>query len=208
MASMGNSLDSAPALIYIPDINGFTAYISKTDIRVAKRVIPALLETIIEQNELGLKLVEIQGDAILFYRIGEPPSPAEMVSQSKKIFSAFTEKLEELSLSLPDDATWLPSRLGIKIVSHFGKIAITRIRGNERLIGEDVIIAHRLLKNGIKADEYLLMTEQYTQRFEEAELEQAFAFGELMHGQDEYEHIGTVRYRYASLKPLFSRSMM
>lgn len=204
---MGNSLDSAPALIYIPDINGFTSYISKTDIRVAKRVIPALLETIIEQNELNLRLVEIQGDAILFYRIGEPPSPYEMVSQSKRIFSAFTEKLEALSYKLPDDALSLPERLGIKIVSHYGKIAITKILGNMRLIGEDVIIAHRLLKNSISADEYLLMTEQYTQRFDEEELEKVFAFGELMHGQDEYEHIGAVKYRYASLKPLFSRSL-
>ena len=204
---MANSLDSAPALIYIPDINGFTAYISKTDIRIAKKVIPALLETIIEQNELGLKLVEVQGDAILFYRIGEPPSPYEMVSQSKRIFSAFTEKLEELSDIMPEDSISLPERLGIKIVSHYGKIAITKIRGNVRLIGEDVIIAHRLLKNSVSADEYLLMTEQYTSRFEEDELDEVFAFGELMHGQDEYEHIGLVKYRYASLKPLFSRSI-
>lgn len=204
---MGNSLDSAPALIYIPDINGFTAYISKTDIRVAKRVIPALLKTIIEQNELNLKLVEIQGDAILYYRIGEPPTPYEMVSQSKRIFSAFTEKLESLSLELPAEALSLPERLGIKIVSHYGKIAITKIMGNVRLIGEDVITAHRLLKNSVTADEYLLMTEQYTSRFDEEELEQVFAFGELMHGQDKYEHIGEVKYRYASLKPLFSRSV-
>ncbi|EMR03965.1 DUF2652 domain-containing protein [Cesiribacter andamanensis] len=204
---MGNSLDSAPALIFIPDINGFTAYISKTDIRVAKKVIPALLETIIEQNELDLKLVEIQGDAILYYKIGEPPSPTAMVSQAKKIFSAFTEKLEELSLSLPQETLSLPERLGIKIVTHYGKIAITKIRGNVRLIGEDVIIAHRLLKNSIEADEYLLMTEAYTSYFEEEELEQVFAFGELMKGQDTYEHIGPVNYRYASLKPLFSRSV-
>lgn len=204
---MANSLDSAPALIYIPDINGFTSYISKTDIRVAKKVIPALLETIIEQNELGLKLVEIQGDAILFYRIGEPPSPYEMVSQSKRIFTAFTNKLEELSSILPEDTMSLPDSLGIKIVAHFGKIALTKIRGNLRLIGEDVIIAHRLLKNSVSADEYLLMTEQYTNRFEEAELDKVFAFGELLHGQDEYEHIGIVNYRYASLKPLFSRSV-
>jgi hypothetical protein len=204
---MANSLDSAPALIFIPDINGFTAYISKTDIRVAKRVIPALLETIMEQNELGLKLVEIQGDAILYYRIGEPPSPGEMVAQAKRIFSAFTERLESLSLELLEDGLALPDRLGIKIVAHYGKIAITKIRGNIRLIGEDVIIAHRLLKNSIKADEYLLLTEQYTTHFEEADLERAFAFGELMQGEDTYEHIGTVRYRYASLNPLFSRTI-
>ncbi len=204
---MGNSLDSAPALIYIPDINGFTAYISRTDIRIAKKVIPALLETIIEQNELGLKLVEIQGDAILFYRIGDPPTPFEMVSQSKRIFSAFTEKLEELSNLFPEEAMSLPDSLGIKILAHYGKIAITKIRGNVRLIGEDVIIAHRLLKNSVSADEYLLLTEQYTSRFEEDELDKVFAFGELLHGQDEYEHIGVVNYRYASLKPLFSRSV-
>jgi hypothetical protein len=204
---MGNSLDSAPALIFIPDINGFTAYISKTDIRVAKRVIPALLETIMEQNELGLRLVEIQGDAILYYRIGDPPSPGEMVSQAKRIFSAFTQRLESLSLELLEDGLTLPDRLGIKIVAHYGKIAITKIRGNARLIGEDVIIAHRLLKNSVKADEYLLMTERYTTQFDEEELQRAFSFGELKQGEDTYEHIGTVRYRYASLNPLFSRSV-
>lgn len=203
---MGNSLDSAPALIYIPDINGFTAYISRTDIRVAKRVIPALLETIIEQNELGLKLVEIQGDAILFYRIGDPPTPYEMISQSKRIFSAFTEKLEALSLEFPEQTISLPDHLGIKILAHYGKIAITKIRGNVRLIGEDVIIAHRLLKNSVTADEYVLMTEKYISRFDEEELEKAFSFGELLYGQDEYEHIGIINYRYASLKPLFSRT--
>ncbi len=201
---MSDSLDSAPAMIYIPDMNGFTGYISKTDIRITKKVIPALLETIIDANELNMNMVEIQGDAVLFYRIGEPPTPSELVAQSKKIFLAFSQKLEELSLQFPENSLYLPDSLGIKIVAHFGKIGLTKIRGVSKLIGQDVIIAHRLLKNSTQADEYLLMTEQYTSRFEQEELDKVFAFGELKQGQDEYAHIGTINYRYASLKPLFS----
>lgn len=201
---MSNSLDSAPAMIYIPDMNGFTGYISKTDIKVTKKVIPALLETILSANELNMKMVEIQGDAVLFYRIGEPPTPGELVAQSKKIFLAFSRKLEELSAQYPENSIYLPESLGIKIVSHYGKIGITKIRGFTKLIGQDVIIAHRLLKNSTQADEYLLMTEQYTSRFEQEELDKVFAFGELKQGIDEYTHIGPVHYRYASLKPLFS----
>lgn len=187
-------------------MNGFTGYISKTDIKVSKKVIPALLEEIIDANILNLNMVEIQGDAILFYKIGEPPSPSELVAQSKQIFMAFSQKLEELSRELPDRTISLPETLGIKIVAHYGKIGLTKIRGFVKLIGEDVIIAHRLLKNSTAADEYLLLTEKYASRFSQEELDRVFAFGELKHGQDEYAHIGTIKYRYASLKPLFSGS--
>lgn len=204
---MSNSLDSAPALIFIPDMNGFTGYISNTDIKVTKKVIPALLEEIIDADELNLNMAEIQGDAVLFYKIGEPPSPSELVAQSKRIFLAFSKKLEELSKQYPETPISLPDSLGIKIVTHFGKIGLTKIKGHVKLIGPDVIIAHRLLKNSTQADEYLLMTEQYASRFSEEELEKVFAFGELRHGQDDYAHIGTIKYRYASLKPLFSPSV-
>lgn len=204
---MSDSLDSAPALIFIPDMNGFTGYISKTDIKTTKKVIPALLEEIINANSLNLQLAEIQGDAILFYRIGEPPTPSELVAQSKQIFVAFSDKLEALSRELPDLPISLPETLGIKIITHFGKIGLTKIRGMVKLIGQDVIIAHRLLKNSTEADEYLLMTEQYASRFSQEELDQVFAFGELKHGHDEYAHIGTINYRYASLKPLFSKTV-
>jgi hypothetical protein len=202
---MGNSLDSAPALIYIPDINGFTSYVSQTDIRVAKYVIPALLETILDQNELNFRLAEIQGDAILFYRFGEPPSPYQLVAQSRRIFSAFTNKLQELNLELPDNIMSLPSTMGIKIVSHFGKIALTKVRGNLRLIGQSVIVAHRLLKNSIADDEYLLMTKSYTDRFEPEELAGAFSYCDLKEGQEEFDYIGVVPYKYANLKPLYTR---
>ena len=188
-------------------MNGFTGYISKTDIKVTKKVIPALLEEIIISNELNLSMVEIQGDAVLFYRIGEPPTPSELVAQSKSIFLSFSRKLEELSKQFPEAPISLPDSLGIKIVAHYGKIGLAKIRGFVKLIGPDVIIAHRLLKNSTQADEYLLFTEQYASRFSEEELEDVFAFGELKHGHDEYEHIGTINYRYASLKPLFSRSV-
>lgn len=204
---MSNSLDSAPAIIFIPDMNGFTSYMSKTDIKISKKVIPALLETIINANELNLRLAEIQGDAVLFYRIGEAPSPRELVAQSKHIFLSFSKKLEELSLELPDKSISLPESLGIKIIAHYGKIGLTKIRDHIKLIGKDVIIAHRLLKNSTQADEYLLMTEQYTAKFDRDELGHVFAFGELKQGQDEYQHIGPVNYKYASLKPLFSSSV-
>lgn len=202
---MPNSLDSAPALIFIPDITGFTAYISKTDIRIAKRIIPELLQTLIDSNVLGLRQVEIQGDAILYYKIGEPPQPTDLLGQAKHIYQEFTKKLESLSENYPNTQMSLPDRLGIKILVHFGKIAITRIQGQEKLIGEDVIIAHRLLKNSIKSDEYLLLTENYLRQFSDEEIEAAFSFGTLQIGQEHYEHIGEVNYRYTSLKPLVAR---
>jgi hypothetical protein len=51
----------------------------------------------------------------------------------------------------------------IKAILHHGEAAFKRIRQFEELGGEDPILAHRLLKNTIPAEEYVLMTEKFYQ---------------------------------------------
>jgi hypothetical protein len=44
-------------------------------------------------------------------------------------------------------------------VLHAGKCEIERIEKFEKLFGLDVIIVHRMLKNSVQANEYVMMTE-------------------------------------------------
>ena len=76
-------MDNA-GLIFIPDISGFTRFVNETEIEHSRFIIEDLLETIINSNQLGLQISEIEGDAILFYKFGDPPGVQQLVDQVEK----------------------------------------------------------------------------------------------------------------------------
>jgi hypothetical protein len=195
-----------PVLICIPDMTGFTRFMSETDIDFSRKVIPPLLQTIINSNVLGLKLSEIEGDAVLFYRTGPLPSLNELVEQCKMFYVEFGHRLNRLRLEHADDfhKNVSTGRLGLKIIVHYGEVSLSPIGDRIKLIGEDVIIAHRLLKNSISDHEYLLLTEKYLGNYNDKEAEELLHWAELSKGSDEYDHLGKVNYRYISLESLFT----
>ena len=65
---------TTPAILLIPDINGFTQFVRATKVAHSRQIIEELLEKLIDANEIGLQVSEIEGDAILFYRLGPPPT--------------------------------------------------------------------------------------------------------------------------------------
>ena len=62
------------------------------------------------------------------------------------------------------DACEGTDRLRLKVIVHIGEVLFYKIADFSKLSGPDVILIHRLLKNSIGSDEYLLMTERaYTE---------------------------------------------
>ena len=59
-------------LVFIPDISGFTNFVTNTEIEHSRHVIQELLELLIDSNPLKLEISEVEGDAILFYKFGAP----------------------------------------------------------------------------------------------------------------------------------------
>ena len=47
------------------------------------------------------------------------------------------------------------------MVAHLRAFTIQKIRNFEELVGEDVILTHRMLKNSIKSNEYWLVTKSF-----------------------------------------------
>ena len=76
-------------LIFIPDISGFTKFIQEVEISHSRLIIQELLETLINANQIGLEISEIEGDAILFYKFGQPPPLQEIYQQVEVMFSDF-----------------------------------------------------------------------------------------------------------------------
>ncbi len=143
-------------LIFIPDITGYTNFVNCIDTDLGISIIQDLLNGIIDCNPLDLEMSEIEGDAILYYKMGEPIPLDEMLTAVKKISEDFDNKYQNLKtlFSLKPD-------LSLKFIVHYGNINIYKIKNFMQLYGEAVIESHRLLKNGSGSTNYILVTKDY-----------------------------------------------
>lgn len=147
-------------LLFIPDISGFTRFVNETEIEHSRYIISELLENIINSNQIGLTISEIEGDAVLFYRFGNAPSPGEIYAQVEKMFCNFQQQIKnyEALRACQCSACIAAINLSLKIITHYGEFSTYHINEYNKLIGKEVIVAHRLLKNDIERHEYWLAT--------------------------------------------------
>jgi len=179
-------------LFFIPDISGFTKFITSTEIEHSQMLIKLLLEGLVDANQLGLTVSEFEGDAVLFYRTGSPPAVQEFVEQARKMFVGFHENLLKMEASRECECGACKGLAGLtlKIVAHAGPARVMQVKDHTKLIGAGVIVAHRLLKNSVPEREYLLLAGELCGRAEAAEFQE---------GTDSYDEIGAVSYRYLPL---------
>ena len=147
-------------LLFIPDISGFTKFVNETEIDHSRYIIGDLLENIINSNQMGMTVSEIEGDAVLFYRYGKPPALDEIYRQVESMFCNFQKQLKNLETrrACQCSACTAAINLSLKIITHYGEFSSYSVKQYSKLIGKDVIVAHQLLKNDIDLHEYWLVT--------------------------------------------------
>lgn len=148
-------------LLFIPDISGFTRFVNETEIEHSRLIIQELLEILINANQMGLEISEIEGDAILFYKFGEPPALETIYQQVSQMFCAFHSNLVAYEHRRYCQCTACTSAIGLtlKVITHYGEFTGYNVKNFSKLIGKDIIIAHQLLKNDIAQHEYWLVTD-------------------------------------------------
>jgi hypothetical protein len=158
-----------PVLLIIADISGYTRYMTANAKTLAhsQTIITELIHAIVQQIELPLEVAKLEGDAVfLFCRKQHSALPWPEVrrvvgERLLTFFHQFREKLGELSRSTTCNcnACMHIEKLRLKIIVHSGEALFHRVLTFVELAGVDVIIVHRLLKNSVKAEQYLLLTE-------------------------------------------------
>lgn len=146
--------------IFFPDISGFTEFVNNTEIEHGQMIIAALLEEIIESNKQDFIVSEIEGDSILFYKKDKSLEISELLELSVKVYKDFHKRRNEIdnSTHCSCGACSSVNKLTLKFIIHTGEVKSIKIFNFEKLYGLDVIIAHRLLKNNINSNEYILIT--------------------------------------------------
>ena len=154
------------SLFFIPDISGYTNFIQNTEIEHSQHVIAELLEVLIEANVENLQLAEIEGDALFFYKEGKIPSQERLLAQIERMFKAFYShlKLLETNRICPCNACATAPDLDLKIIAHCGDLQFIEVQGTKKPFGKPVIETHRLLKNSIDSDNYILVSDALSQK--------------------------------------------
>lgn len=192
-----------PAFFCVPDITGFTKFITSADINFSRSVISGILAKIVKANLLKMEVAEIEGDAVFFYKAGRLPAFKQICKQCDFFFKEFYSYLNEIKAKDEENYNLYFSggQIGLKIIIHHGRVIKTRIQGRTKLIGEDVIIAHKLLKNTVEEDEYILLSEKYLKKIRFKTTDTLFDWGRLIPCKETYEHIGEVKCYYLPVDP-------
>lgn len=164
-----------PTFLLIADIAGYTRFMKfhKASLIHAQEIVAQLLEAVIDATKAHLKLSKLEGDAAFFY-VAFPahaePSLAFVADQVAAIYRAFHARASDLAVNTlcPCDGCQQAGNLKIKLVGHFGNVAMQKVKHMTELAGVDVILVHRLLKNAVPIPEYLLMTDPVFRRVDAA----------------------------------------
>lgn len=149
------------AILFIPDISGFTEFVHHTDISHSRHIISELLELLIDSNNMGLELAEIEGDALFLYKLEDQVNVSELEQQIEAMYLAFHKHIKryEYQRICHCGACSSAYNLTLKFVVHYGDIEFITVKDSIKPYGSNVIQVHRLLKNNVALNEYALFTE-------------------------------------------------
>lgn len=192
------SMAETEATILIPDISGFTEFMTTSELSHSSRAIHILIDTIINAVGEEYEVSEIEGDAVLLIKKGPPPIKEGILDICLKIFNAFHFKRKWMRQHIicPCGACQGVVNLTLKFIVHHGPLAEIKVGRFTTHSGKEMIVAHRLLKNNIDSNEYILITEKLLQQTADSpggvEMEWASSY-------EEYASIGKVEYSYTLL---------
>jgi hypothetical protein len=191
-------MGSERALLLIADIGGYTEYMRTHRMSLAHAEVNTarLLEAVIDAAS-DFELIEIEGDAAFLSRqadtLDADATAAAMTRAVAGMHRAFHRERQYVASNLcPCDACEQANNLKLKFVAHVGEVATQTIRDRRKLVGIDVILVHRLLKNSVQAPEYVLLSEELYRNG-------GGAFDPVQQVEQDVEGIGRVRTYFADI---------
>ena len=195
-------MESHRGFIVLVDISGYTNFISSHNIESneneklstgqahAEHIISDLLEKVINELDGVLIINKLQGDAALFYGVAEDNKDLseKIFNKLQSSFDVFNKRLNEIKFCEACSCGTCADVGNLKLKSfvHFGDFLIKKINQFKEIAGQDVILAHRLMKNSISVSEYMLFTKTFS------EIKNLDSLGFVEDRKENYDDIGQV----------------
>jgi len=178
----------------ITDISGYTEYLTESELDHAHEILQSLFDAQLKAIKHPFIISGFRGDAIFMY----VPETNFIQAQSflealENFYIVFADTLRQMqyNTSCTCRACKNMSVLDLKMCIHYGEYLIQKLGDREELLGADVIVPHRMLKNhvneqtGIKS--YALFSDVAAKILNLADYCES-----LIPYTETYEHIGEV----------------
>jgi uncharacterized protein YndB with AHSA1/START domain len=136
----------------LADISGYTSYLAGVELDHAQEVLTELLETIVGNFKALLTISKLEGDAVFAYVPSESIPRGEIIFELvETTYAAFRDRVEGVRrrTTCTCNACRAIPNLDLKFILHHGEYMQQSIAGIHELVGSDVNLVHRLLKNHV-----------------------------------------------------------
>jgi hypothetical protein len=182
-----------PACLLIADISGYTGYLAGVEIDHAQDILADLMGTIVSSLRPAFRLAKLEGDAAFTFAITDRIDGSLLLDTIERCYFGFRRRRRDVrqATSCECNACVRIPDLNLKFVVHHGEILRQRVAGREELLGSDVIVVHRLLKNEVVATTGIEAYAVFTQACVDVMDIDVAELG-MRAASETYEHIGSV----------------
>jgi hypothetical protein len=146
-------LKSESLCMLIADISGYTTYLAGVELDHAQDILADLVGTVVTSLQPTFRLVKLEGDAAFMVAPVDRVDGSIVLDTVERCYFGFRRRRRDVrqATSCECDACSRIPTLDLKFVVHAGQAIRQQIAGSEELLGADVIVVHRLLKNDVVA---------------------------------------------------------
>jgi Protein of unknown function (DUF2652) len=189
----------------IADITGYTAYLSASELEHAQATLTDLLELLIEHTRPPLIISRLAGDAVISYALQDQFMQGQtFIEMIEDTYVSFRKAIERMVLNNTCQCAACAnvSALDLKFFVHYGEFGLQNLKDHDELVGSDVIVIHRLLKNHVTEQTGCRAYTLYTQAALEHLGLQEMCDSLTPHSES-YEHLGQVKTWVQDMHPVW-----
>jgi uncharacterized protein YndB with AHSA1/START domain len=140
-----------PTCFLIADISGYTGYLAEVELDHAQDILGDLIGAIVTALRPNFRLAKLEGDAAFTFAAAETVDGSMLLDTIERCYFGFRRRRRDIrqATSCECSACSRIPGLDLKFVVHHGAAIVQRVAGRQELLGSDVIVAHRLLKNEV-----------------------------------------------------------
>jgi uncharacterized protein YndB with AHSA1/START domain len=140
-----------PTCFLIADISGYTGYLADVELDHAQDILADLVGAVVTALRPNFRLAKLEGDAAFTFATVETIDGSMLLDTIERCYFGFRRRRRDVrqATSCECNACSRIPDLDLKFVVHHGEAIIQKVAGRQELLGSDVIVAHRLLKNEV-----------------------------------------------------------
>jgi len=144
-------LQPEPLCLLIADISGYTRYLAAVELDHAHDILADLIGTVVTALRPTFRLAKLEGDAAFVFAAADKLDASLLLDTVERCYFGFRRRRRDVrqATSCPCNACVRIPDLNLKFVVHHGLAMRQKMAGREELMGADVIVVHRLLKNEV-----------------------------------------------------------